>query len=364
MNPPVLMIGNFLSASGGTLCVCEELSQKLSEAGWSVLTASHQPGALHRLWGMLSAVYRQRNRYAVAHVEVYHHRAFFWAEASCAALRCLHKPYVLTLHGGQLPQFAARWPRRTRSLLGSAAVVTVPSGYFERVMSPYCPDLRVLPNAIELRAHPFRLRAPARPLLVWLRAFRKIYNPVMALQSLRLLTREFPDIALTMIGADKGDGTRQRTERAATELDVAGRVTIQRAVPKSQVPGCLAQGDVYLNTTNGDNTPVTVLEAMACGLCVVSTDVGGMSYLIEHEQDGLLVPSNDPPAMAAAVRRILTDPSLARRLSANARAKVVQYDWRLILPQWEALLMIVAKSAQRKELVTSCRLDKVSHGVK
>jgi glycosyltransferase involved in cell wall biosynthesis len=80
---------------------------------------------------------------------------------------------------------------------------------------------------------------------------------------------------------------------------------------------------------------------MACGLCVVSTNVGGIPYLLEHEQDTLLVPSDDPAAMATAVRRLLTEPDLAERLSRNARQKAEQFDWSIVLPQWEALLISV-----------------------
>jgi glycosyltransferase involved in cell wall biosynthesis len=103
----------------------------------------------------------------------------------------------------------------------------------------------------------------------------------------------------------------------------------------------MSQGDIFLNTTNVDNTPVSVLEALACGLCVVSTDVGGIPYLLEHEEDALLVPPDDAEAMAAAVRRVLTEPGLAERLSRNARKKAEGFDWSVVLPQWERLLLEV-----------------------
>jgi glycosyltransferase involved in cell wall biosynthesis len=95
-----------------------------------------------------------------------------------------------------------------------------------------------------------------------------------------------------------------------------------------------------------DNTPVSILEAMACGLCIVSTNVGGISYLLEHEHDALLVPPDDPVTMAAAVRRVLTEPALAERLSFNARKKAELYDYSVVLPQWEALVKTVAQEAE------------------
>jgi glycosyltransferase involved in cell wall biosynthesis len=103
-------------------------------------------------------------------------------------------------------------------------------------------------------------------------------------------------------------------------------------------------GDVFLNTTRVDNTPVSVLEAMACGLCVVSTNVGGIPYLLQHGHDALLVPSDNAEAMAGAVRRILTEPGLAAQLSANARGTASGCDWSAVLPQWEALIDELASS--------------------
>jgi glycosyltransferase involved in cell wall biosynthesis len=113
-------------------------------------------------------------------------------------------------------------------------------------------------------------------------------------------------------------------------------------VPKTQVPTVLNSGDIFLNTANVDNTPVSVIEAMACGLCVVSTNIGGLPHLLADEQDSLLVQPDDQAVMATAVSRILRETGLAQRLSRNARAKAEQFDWSNILPQWETLLMETA----------------------
>jgi glycosyltransferase involved in cell wall biosynthesis len=110
------------------------------------------------------------------------------------------------------------------------------------------------------------------------------------------------------------------------------------------VPAKLADADIFLNTSRVDNTPVSVLEAMASGMCIVSTDVGGIPHLLQPEQDALLVPTDDPEQMARAVRRIVTDANLARRLSLNARKSAEQFDWSVVTPRWEALLESVIYS--------------------
>jgi glycosyltransferase involved in cell wall biosynthesis len=339
----IILIGNFLSDTIGIRSPCEELATLLSNAGWQVLTASDKPGPLSRLGDMIGTTWLQRRNYDVAQVEVYSGKAFFWAEAVCWTLRLAGKPYVLTLHGGDLPAFSRRWPGRVRRLLSGAARVTTPSKYLINEMGTFRQNIQLLPNFLQLKAYQFRARTQPQPSLMWLRAFHKLYNPQLAPKVLALLAEDFPHMKLIMVGPDKGDGSLACTRQVARKLGVADKITIAGKVPKSQVPFQINQGDIFLNTTNVDNTPVSVLEAMATGLCVVSTNVGGIPYLLGHESDALLVPPDDPAAMAGAVRRLLLESNLAAKLSRQARHKAEQYDKSAILPRWETLLSEVAE---------------------
>ena len=338
MKRSVLIIGNFLSASGGSRGVCEDLAERLAANGWHVLTASRRRPKLLRLADMLLTASRHRHEYAVAQIDVFSGPAFCWAEAVAWTLRRLDKPYVLTLHGGNLPEFAARWPGRVRRLLASAKAVTAPSGYLKVKLDTYCLTVRVIPNPIDLSLYPFRARAPARPRLIWLRAFHQIYNPVMAVKVVAALVPKYPDVQLAMVGPDKGDGSFQRTRTEVAAAGLTERVRFSGQVPKSEVSRALSEGDIFLNTSNIDNAPVSVIEAMACGLCVVSTRVGGTPFLVCDEQDGLLVECGDSQAMAARVAGLLQDDHLARRLSQRGRQKVEAWDWPNVLAQWEGLL--------------------------
>jgi glycosyltransferase involved in cell wall biosynthesis len=296
---------------------------------------------------MVRTCWTRRHSYELAHIEVYSGKAFLWAEAVSGILRRVGKPYVLTLHGGNLPAFVRKWPRRTRRTIAAAAAVTAPSRYLLEQMRSCRPDIRLLPNAIDRALYQFSPRETLRPKLVWLRAFHEVYDPWTAVRVLALLKDRFPDITLLMIGPEKSGGVVTSLHRMAEQFGVAQRLVIRGPVPKAEV-GCWLSGrDVFLNTSTVDNTPVSVLEAMASGLCVVSTNVGGLPYILEHERDSLVIPARDPVAMAGAVARFLTEPDLAKRCSINGRRKAEQLDWSLCLPQWEELFLEVLKEHRR-----------------
>ncbi len=349
--PALLFIGNFLSNSGASRGVCEDLVERLRGAGWEVHAASAKHAKAPRMLEMASAVWRGRRREGVVHVDVFSGEAFLWAAAIVGLLRSLGKPHVLTLRGGSLPEFAARWPGAVRRVLAGAHTVTVPSEFLRREMEPYRSDLFLLPNPLSIAAYPFRQRDRTHPRLVWLRAFHETYNPSLGPRVLALVSQTHPDVELTMIGPDRGDGSLARARAEARELGVEDRVRFVDQVPKAAVGEHLSRADVFLNTTNVDNAPVSVLEALACGLCVVSTDVGGIPDYVRNGEEALLVPPDDAEAMAAAVRRVLSEPGLAQRLSAGGRARAEKADWSVVLPQWEG---VFAAASARKEVPHLC----------
>jgi glycosyltransferase involved in cell wall biosynthesis len=287
---------------------------------------------------MATAALLRRRQYDVAIVGLYSGRAFLWGEAMSALLRKLGCPLVRSMHGGALPEFAARHSNRVTNTLRKAAVVTAPSRYLAERMRPYRDDVVIVPNPVDIGRYAFRVRSSIKPRLIWLRAFHQIYNPELAVSVAATLRGRYPDLALTMVGPDKGDGTWQRTAQAGADTLARGNFLMPGGVANTDVPQWLDRGDIFINTTNVDNTPVSVIEAMACGLPVVSTNVGGLPYLLTDGVDALLVPPGDAKAMAAGVQRVLTEPGLAESLSRNGRAKAEGFDWLHVLPSWRTVL--------------------------
>lgn len=338
---PTLILGAHLSGCGDSPKVCEELAARLRRRGWPILTASHKASGAARFADIVATAAARRRDYAVAQLDVYSGRAFCWAEAAAAVMRAMRKPFVATLHGGALPEFYRRHPARVERLLRSASAVTAPSEYLAQAFERVRPDIERVPNAVDLPPAPKPLRSGSLK-LVWLRAFHDLYNSILAVETLAELQRDLPHARLTMIGPDRGDGSLPRTRSRIEELGLDDSVAVRGRIPKPAVAPALAEADVFINTSRTDNTPVSLIEAMACGLPIVSTDVGGIRSLLDHDADALLVPCGSPRAMADAVLRLAREPNLAQRLGRNARAKAERFDWSRVLPRWEELLIRTA----------------------
>lgn len=336
--PRVLVAGPFLWKAPGVHFVCVDIARGLSSRGWSVITTSAAKNRTLRALDMVTTTWAKRLGYEVAYVDAFAGSAFLWAEAVGTSLKALRCPYVVTLRSGALPAFAERWPSRMRRLLESASVVTSPSPFLKEHFASWRPDIRLIPNGLYIGQYPCREITQARPRLVWVRAYERRYNPVLALDVVKRLSPDFPDIELLMVGPDTEDWSAERTRAEARRLGVDGQVRIKGPVPNKEIPLVLMEGDIFLNTTNVDNAPKTIIEAMACGLCVVSTDAGGVPHLVANEEEALLVPQADPEAMAVAIRRILIEPTTAAKLSRNGRLNAETHDWDRIFPIWEQLL--------------------------
>jgi L-malate glycosyltransferase len=285
---------------------------------------------------MLWHILKYRNHIDFVLIDTYSTTSFWYAYSSGLLCRGLQLPYIPILHGGNLEYRLKHTPRLSRQLFGRAQVCVAPSAFMEHIFKQYgYENLVLIPNSFELKQYRFLKRSFIQPRLLWVRSLAQIYNPNMAIEVLKQVQEKYPIATLTMVGPPKEVAIEQVQTRAR-ELEV--EVTVTGQLSKQQWIELSESHDIFINTTNIDNTPVSVMEAMALGLPVVSTNVGGVPYLIEHGQDGLLVPPKDPKKMAQAVFQLLDDSSLVNLLTQNARMKVESFDWEIVKKQWIKLL--------------------------
>lgn len=333
----LVFIGNFLSHHFGAVSVSETVAQKLTKRGWRVFCASSKVNKILRLVDMLQTVWAQRADASLVHIDVFSGTAFLWADLVSFFAKKLGLGLIFTLHGGGLVEFSMRYPARARRVLARADAVVTPSKFLQSALREFRSDIQYIPNGMKLSAYDFCLRNEPRATLIWLRAFHRIYHPELAVETLALLKEDFPDIRLLMVGPDKGDGSFESVQKLVIENGLAEQVQFVGAVPKADVPIWLQKGDVFLNTTRYESFGVGVMEAAACGLPIVTTNVGELPHLWQDGEDALLVAGENPQEMSAAIKRILDDRDLAAKLSQNARHKAEGFDWSVLLPQWEMI---------------------------
>lgn len=332
----ILFLGNMLSVRGLTPAMSELLAEKLA-ASYSVKIVSTRQNKVLRLMDMLFAVIRLHRKCSLVIMDVYSTSAFWYALCCSFLMRTLHVPYVTILRGGDLPIRLNSNPGLSKFIFGNAEVNVSPSHYLQRPFFDKGYRVEVIPNFIALEHYPFRHRQKVRPHLLWVRSFHSIYNPLLAVKILMELRKQNINAKLCMIGPDKDGSWRDvKTEVASCNLD--DHVTFTGKLQKSEWIKKSTEFDVFINTTNFDNMPVSVLEAMALGFPVISTAVGGIPDLIEEGYNGLMVAPDDYAAFVNRVDRLLNDEVLAHRLSDNARQFAERFSWEQVSPMWEKLL--------------------------
>lgn len=337
MSKEILYLGNFFAPSGHQ-GPSVELVQKLKSRGLKFLISSDLRSPFLRTLQMLACILFKSGSYDTAVIEVYSGRAFLWAEACACLLYILGKKIIPVLHGGNLPEFSEKNPERVKNLFSKAVKIVSPSLYLKEMLAGIRPDIRIIPNGAELSRYRFKLRTQISPNFIWIRSFHSVYNPSLAVRVLARIVKDYPNASLSFVGPDKGDGSFTKARALAEELGVQNKIIFHGPAEKSEIPALLEKADIFLNTSNIDNMPVSVIEAMACGLCVLSTDAGGLSYLIENRQDGILVPSGDADKMTEAADFLLKNPEFCKKISERAAQKVKGCDWSAVLAQWEKLL--------------------------
>lgn len=337
-HPSLFIAGNFLSAKTGTRGMCEDLTIQLRKEGFLVFTASDKPNKIARMVDLLWTAWWNRKRYQLAIVEIYSGLAFEWAWILSKFLKLFKKPFIAVLHGGKLAEFYRTTPKKVSEVLNNAALICSPSLMLQSAFQKEGFQVEYLPNGIDLSVYPFRKRESFEPNIVWLRAIHEIYNPLMAIQAFKLVLGAYPEANLWMIGPDKADGTMPNLVAEIESLAKPEHVQIIGAVAKTDVPKWLNKADIFINTTNYESFGVSVVEAIACGLPVVSTDAGELPLLWRDGEEILLVPKGDAQEMAKKILELLNGEIQTEPIVIRAKEKVEQFDWESIVPRWIKLM--------------------------
>jgi phosphatidylinositol alpha-mannosyltransferase len=258
---------------------------------------------------------------------------------SMLAVLAAGAPVVATFHASldrsRLMEFTGPALRQVSGRIEVAiAVSDAAASFLRRVVRV---PVEIVPNGVDVRAfaHPGRPvdGLPAGPKILWV-------NRLDPQKGLEIMLRAFEQLASEVGGAHllvAGDG-RDRVLLRSLPRQLRSRILRLGTVPHGELPRYHAAADVFVSPATGQESfGIVLVEAMAAGVPVVASDIAGYREVVRDGVDGLLVPPKDPNALAAAIRRVLSEPELAAALMAAGRSRAQAFSWQVVAPRLESV---------------------------
>jgi L-malate glycosyltransferase len=338
----IALVGPLPPSSGGMANQTLQLSQLLRNDGMTVeLVQVNRPyhpwvaqlkglRALFRLFPYMTQLWQVCGKVDLIHIMA--NSGWSWHLFAAPAVWIAHlrgTPVVINYRGGEAASFFEKAFSWVKPSLDKASAIVVPSGFLEVIFNKYGFIPKIVPNIIDFSRF-FSLNTdidPAwtqAPRLLVARNLELIYDNATAVQAFKIIHDAVPRAHLTIAGTGPELARLQDLTRT---LGIAEAVTFTGRIDNTDMPKLYHSADIMLNPTLADNMPISILESLASGVPVVSTDVGGIPFLVQHELTAMLVPVQNPLAMANAVLTLLRQPEQVAALRKAGVELVSQYTW-------------------------------------
>lgn len=240
------------------------------------------------------------------------------------------KAFVLNYHTArEWERF--RSSRLAKSVLKRTETIVVPSAFLATKFEEIGVQTSVVPNIIDEDRFRYRPRSPLHPTAICARNLSSDYGIDVVIDAFAIVLRHYPNAKLYLIG---GGPLRKTLDSLVQALGLTSRIVFCGAMPNEKVAEWFERADIFINASIIDNAPLSILEAVASGLPVVTTAAGGIPFLLRHEETALLCPMGDPRALAEQVTRLLREPDLALQIAHRAHEESGMYRWFSVRTKW------------------------------
>jgi glycosyltransferase involved in cell wall biosynthesis len=332
----IIYFGSKISKYKNTKASMETIEPLLAQF-CEIKTFSSKTNKLSKLFNMVSNFFRYGLYSDKIIIDVFSTSAFYYAFMLSILSFFLNKKYILILRGGNLPSRFLKNKKLVTFIFKNAKHVVAPSLYLKSFFVDEGFTIRYIPNFIEIEQYKFKQRNILEPTILSLRGFDKPYNPIMTLKAINLLKDKHEKIKLLLLG-NKNEYYYKEVLEYIQYNKLETYVTISNKVSRKEWLELSENYDIMVSTPIIDNTPVSIIEGMALGMCIVSTNVGGVSYLLEDGKDSILVENNNELELTNAIELLLNDNTFSYSLSKNAREKASNFDWSKIKEEWQNII--------------------------
>lgn len=333
----ILILGNFFSSSRGSLPIMERVGNDLKkEFQGEIFMASTKKNKYLRLINFIFACLFRK--YRIVTFDIFSSRkSFIIALVLNRIIQWKGGQLIGIFHGGRVTAFAQCNEILVRRLLSQLSLVISPSRFICTFFKEWGYEVKYIPNSINLADFPYKQQEKnIREIkLLWIRSFRDIYNPKIAVELVQLIVQKYDHVKLTMIGPDSG--LLEETKALAFKLGVDQFINFKGSVPNKQLFQYFHSHNIYLNTTSYESFGVAVLEAASSGVPIISSKVGELPLLWKHEENILFTADITALAFFKQIDRLILSDGLRLRISENAREKATEFAWEKVKKYWKNL---------------------------
>lgn len=338
LKPRIAIIGPIIidnKSSGGE---GEKLFQKLKEEGYIVYKKSIYRSKIKRLLDTLWFLIIKHNKFDTIILLQFSGKSFVLEFLVTIIAKLLRKKTIGVMHGGAIHEFHSKYTSIYNSSLNRLSEIYTPSLFLLQYFKSKGIEVKYLPNFITLKqfSPPTKTREFSGRIL-WVRAFHDIYNPEMAILMMAELVKLQPHAKLSMVGPDKGE--LEKCKQLRSKLNLENNIDFIGFIPNKDLPQFYQSTDIYINTTHYESFGVALMEAAACELPIVSTNVGEIPQIWAEDTNILLCDSGDYKTMSKEVNKLFTDSELRKDLGIKAQKNTQRYTWESIKPIWEMILL-------------------------
>lgn len=334
-NFKILIIGPIFNTVSGPTGQPGQLYTRLKNEGYEVIRASHYHNKIIRMIHTLWVVVFRRKEYDIILLQSFGLLAFVMEDVVSRIAKVNAIPIVFSLRGGAFYDFYLNHPKWVRRVLLRASYISSPSRFLIHHFKEEGIQVNYLPNAIDFKSFTSNSCNRKKKSLLWVRAFHDIYNPELAIEVVKVLKKEFPDISLTMIGKDQG--SLGNCMELIKEYNLSKNIVILGFIPHESLPQYYQTHEVFLTTTRFESFGNSLMEAGSSGIPSVCVPVGEIPYLWEHNKN-ILFAERDVQDFSNKVRSLFLDSGLRERLSEQAKQNTEKFSWDLVLLQWKKLI--------------------------
>lgn len=343
----VAIVGPIAPPNGGMAMQGKLLSERLVQEGVTVgylpVNFSLQPTwlnnirilrAIIRFFIYLSKLWGATQKYKVFHILANSGLSWYlYATPAIVIAKSKGCHVIINYRGGNAQLFFSKHKNWVLPFLKRADQIIVPSEFLKAIFKEYNLDAKIIPNIVdENKAHLSpSIKTDDNMNFIVTRNLEAIYGIETIILAFHRVLQSYPKVTLKIAGSGP---ERENLEKLVQKLSLGASVQFLGRLDRNQMTQLYQSADILLNASTVDNMPNAILEAQSFGIPVISTDVGGIPFIVKNDVNAILIKPKNPESMAEAIIHLINNPRLREKLSANGLENIKNYTWEKIGPQW------------------------------